>query len=211
MKPKNTQTWEWKGYYEYMHNRARKSMPKIASLFEKKRAVRILDFCCGSGGNAIYLAKKGFEVYGFDLSKDGIKIAKDGSKGLKTHFKVWSMERRLPYRSAFFDAIIIYRALYHARIATIRKAAKEVERVTKPGGLIYMESDQGPPVIFDRISKRVGVRTYLVDRGKDGFVYYHYFNKKELLSLFKNCKIRRFYFKGKKYALLAEKLNDKNV
>ena len=61
-----------------------------------------------------------------------------------------------------------------------------------------MESDQSFPITprFDRIGKRIGVRTYLIARGKDGLIDYHYFNKKELLTLFKNSRIACFWSKN---------------
>lgn len=200
---------KWTHYYK--ERAAQKtSIPRISLLLKKNGAVKVLDFCCGIGINGIYLARKGFDVYGFDRSPDGIKIAKGNSKGLGTHFRIWDMERKLPYKSAFFDAVIIYRALYHAKLRSIKRIAGEIERVTKNGGLIYMESNQGwdhgHPVIHNLTGKRVETRTYLVDRGEKGSMYYHYFNKDELLSLFKRCKIKRFSFKNKKYSLLAQKM-----
>ena len=132
------------------------------------------------------------------MSRGGIELAKRNSNGFKTHFRVWNMKKRLPYKDNFFDAVIVYRAMYHAGISMIRKIAKDVERVVKKGGFIYMESDQSFPITprFDRIGKRIGVRTYLIARGKDGLIDYHYFNKKELLTLFKNSRIACFWSKN---------------
>lgn len=39
------------------------------------RSGRALDICCGLGTNALYLAKKGFQVSGIDVSKTAIKRA----------------------------------------------------------------------------------------------------------------------------------------
>jgi 2-polyprenyl-3-methyl-5-hydroxy-6-metoxy-1,4-benzoquinol methylase len=38
---------------------------------------------CGSGRHVVYLAKNGFEVYGIDIAKSGIKIAKEWLKDEK--------------------------------------------------------------------------------------------------------------------------------
>jgi 2-polyprenyl-3-methyl-5-hydroxy-6-metoxy-1,4-benzoquinol methylase len=51
-------------------------IPKILALFKKHNVNRILDLGCGSGRHVIYFAKKGFDVYGIDVAKEGIKITK---------------------------------------------------------------------------------------------------------------------------------------
>ncbi len=194
----------WKSYYEDRDKR-KTSISRISHLLKKNGTIKVLDFCCGSGINGIYLARHGFDVSGFDLSPDGIRIAKKNSRRLRTHFRIWNMENKLPYNGASFDAVIIYRALYHAKLESIKRIAKEIERITRSGGLIYMESDQGPPVNYNKIGKLVAARTYLVDRGKEGMMYYHYFNKGELSKLFAKCKTKRFYFKDKRYSLLVQR------
>src|SRR5918996_1640389 len=40
------------------------------------RGLRIIDFGCGSGGNAVQLANRGAHVWAVDISEDLIRIAK---------------------------------------------------------------------------------------------------------------------------------------
>ena len=44
---------------------------------------RALDICCGVGTNTVYLAQKGFEVVGIDVSKTTLKIAKQKTRRAK--------------------------------------------------------------------------------------------------------------------------------
>lgn len=61
----------------------------------------ILDLACGKGRHANYLASLGFDVAGYDLSKNNIALAKENQKG-KVHFLVHDMREKFPEK---FDAI----------------------------------------------------------------------------------------------------------
>ena len=52
----------------------------LTKRWKKEGVKRILDLGCGTGRHAVYLAKNGFEVYGMDIAKTGIKIAKEWLK-----------------------------------------------------------------------------------------------------------------------------------
>ncbi|NWG11350.1 class I SAM-dependent methyltransferase [Candidatus Bathyarchaeota archaeon] len=41
---------------------------------------KALDICCGAGTNTVYLAKKGFEVTGIDISSKAIEYATEKAK-----------------------------------------------------------------------------------------------------------------------------------
>lgn len=41
------------------------------------RKDRVLDLCSGDGTNSIYLASKGFEVFGIDISPTAVRLAKE--------------------------------------------------------------------------------------------------------------------------------------
>ena len=68
-------------------------IPKVAHEFKKNKVKRILDLGSGSGRHIVYLAKHGFDMYGLDISKSGIKISKDWLKkeGLNAKFKTGSI------------------------------------------------------------------------------------------------------------------------
>jgi SAM-dependent methyltransferase len=42
-------------------------MGRVAEAFKNSRAKKILDLGCGTGRHLVYLAKKGFSLYGFDI------------------------------------------------------------------------------------------------------------------------------------------------
>ncbi len=183
------------------------NMVKLSQFFKKNGANKILDFYCGAGRNSIFLSKKGFAVSGFDGSEIAIRKALETQEKVKTQveFELLEYQGRLPYEDEFFDAIIVVRALYQARIKGIKEAIEEIRRVTKNAGYLYVESDQQ---IIWKARKSLGqIRTsergtYVHDDGS----YYHYFTKMELRTLFKGYKIVRFYFRDRKFYVLYQKV-----
>jgi SAM-dependent methyltransferase len=51
--------------------------PRIVKFFKKNNVKRVLDLGCGSGRHLIHLSKHGFDVFGIDISKHGLKIARE--------------------------------------------------------------------------------------------------------------------------------------
>jgi len=117
-----------------------KDVQAVVKFFEKRNVKRVLDLGCGTGRHLIYLAKQGFDVYGIDISKHGIEIANKWSKeeNLKAHLKIGDIYRKLPYENNFFDAIVSTKTVHHGKIENIRKLIKEMERILKPHGLIFI-------------------------------------------------------------------------
>ena len=115
-------------------------IPRIMRLFKKKGVKKILDLGCGSGRHTVYLAKHGFEVYGIDIALKGIKITKSWLKKEKSkaNLKVGNVYKKLPYPNNFFDALISTQTLHHNKINNIRKLIKEIERVLRANGLIFI-------------------------------------------------------------------------
>ncbi len=126
--------------YGKVFTRPQEDIPKIVRLFKKRGVKKVLDLGCGSGRHAVYLAKHGFEVYGIDIAPEGIKIAKNWLKKekLKANFKIGSIYKKLPYKDNFFDALISTSTIHHEKIKNIQKAIREIERVLKPKGLVFM-------------------------------------------------------------------------
>jgi len=170
--------------------RIHEALPKIVKLFKKRNVRRVLDLGCGSGRHIVYLTKHGFSVYGIDGAKEGIKIAKDWlkGKGLKATLKVGSIYKKLPYRENLFDAIICVAVMYHARIRSIKKLIKEIERVLKPKGLIFLTAPK-KKLKF----KEIEPRTYLMLEGDEKGLVHYIYNKKLLRKDFKKFKIYKIW------------------
>ncbi|HIH09204.1 MAG TPA: class I SAM-dependent methyltransferase [Candidatus Diapherotrites archaeon] len=74
---------------------------------------KALDLCCGAGTNSIFLAKKGFDVTGIDISPAAIGIAKRraGDEGVKVDFLVGNVLEFRPDR--VFDFVFDRGCFHH--------------------------------------------------------------------------------------------------
>lgn len=61
-------------------HRAQEDMPKIFKLLKEKKERKVLDLGCGTGRHIVYFAKRGFDVYGIDISPQAIKLTKSWLK-----------------------------------------------------------------------------------------------------------------------------------
>jgi ubiquinone/menaquinone biosynthesis C-methylase UbiE len=194
---------------------------EISNLFKKRHVRKILDLGCGTGRHTVYLAKKGFDAYGIDIAEEGIKILKQWLKKekLQANLKIGSIYKKLPYPDNFFDAVISTNTIHHERIQNIRKAIKEIERILKPSGIIFLTVRRRKFIknwqknkIIEKYGKQanrykvIGPRTYMpIEGGEKGLPHY-LFNEKLLRKEFKNFKNDKIWVTSDKrhYGFLAE-------
>ncbi|MDP2919715.1 MAG: class I SAM-dependent methyltransferase [Dehalococcoidia bacterium] len=127
----------------------------MVALFGARNVRRVLDLGCGAGRHVIYLAQKGYEVYGLDSSAEGLKMAGEllAETNLTAELASASMYKPLPYPDSFFDALVCTKALNHGAIESIRRAIREMERVLKPGGILFLvvTEDEEAMVVAGRL------------------------------------------------------------
>lgn len=99
-----------------------------------ERGCRVLDLGCGSGRDSFFLAENGYRVWGIDISQVAIEKACKNSKSKKIDFRVASAEE-LDFEDNFFDAVYSGWVL---QSVPLQKAASEIKRVLKPGGVAYL-------------------------------------------------------------------------
>lgn len=115
----------------------------------------VLDICCGSGNNAIYLAKQGFTCHGIDISPTAIKYAgqKASKEGVSCKLVTGNV-LQLPYPDNTFT-LVFDRGCFHSIQPQDRQAfVQGVYRVLKPSGkyqlICFSTKDHtyGPPYAF---------------------------------------------------------------
>ena len=110
---------------------------------------RTLEVGCGQGYNAIWLAQRGFDVFGIDLSLTAIKAARDLASGLdgQARFEVANLlegpAQGAPYAFAFDRAVMhLFEEVEHRERYVANLAAS-----MRPGALYHTlsGSTDGPP------------------------------------------------------------------
>lgn len=106
---------------------------------------RALDLACGLGGNALFLARRGFQVDAVDISPVAIGI-------LRTHVE----HQGLPIRAWSEDACSMTFPMEEYRVIVVsrfleRSLASSILQALEPGGLLFYQtftaaklSDEGP-------------------------------------------------------------------
>jgi len=188
----------------------------VTELFKERRVRRVLDLGCGAGRHIIYLTQKNLDVYGIDISKEALRKAKQrlNKLNLSANIKVGSMTS-LPYRDNFFDALISTTTIHHGNIQQIKKTIKEIERVIKPAGLIFVtvpKNRSKKEIPKERLFgiKFIAPRTFVILGGEEKGLPHYQFNKDLLRKNFKNFKIINLWINDKgSYCFLGE-LKDKS-
>lgn len=99
----------------------------------KKRYKNVLDAGCGDGRVAQIMGKYlGIRLYGVDISKKGVELAKKA--GVKA--KIADLSKKIPFKDNFFDLVISTEVLEH--VIDPDTFLKEIHRILKPNGLLLL-------------------------------------------------------------------------
>jgi tellurite methyltransferase len=96
---------------------------------------RVLDVAMGDGRNTVFLASKGFEAEGVDLSEENIARAQASARdnGVTIKARVVDLEKDPYIPPGTFDVIICFRYLQRSLIPHMKNGLKE-------GGVIVYET-----------------------------------------------------------------------
>jgi ubiquinone/menaquinone biosynthesis C-methylase UbiE len=145
------------------------------SKLEKK----ILD--CGAGGRAppLYIFHLlGYETHGIDISEEQIKEAKVfcEQKGIDLGIEKGDM-RDLPFEDYSFSFAYSYNTIFHMAKAEVAIAVKEMKRILRRNGLLYVNFTSTDDSRFGE-GKKLGDGEF--DRGENGEIELHsYFRDDE--------------------------------
>lgn len=116
----------------------------------------ILDLGCGTGGHAIPLARRGYEVTGIDLSPEMVDQAAEKARAhsLDVEFTVGDVRSLRLGRT--FDAVVSMFAVlsYQLTNEDLAAAFETVAAHLEPGGLFVFDVWFGPAVLSERPEQR---------------------------------------------------------
>ncbi|MCD6485199.1 MAG: class I SAM-dependent methyltransferase [Candidatus Odinarchaeota archaeon] len=169
------------------------------------RTVRILDVGCGAGRYTIYLAKKGFYVFGIDSSRMALNMFIDKLGRLPGDVSNRIVVRYLNFhnlsvhlKNVVFDAILASHSIEHCNsVQEFIDLLKQLSLLLNSQGLFLaiIPSIGKKP----HCTKQVSEHVYLCPEGDANVVIPHIlFTKKLMIKLFK------LYFNIEKYGVIQE-------
>ena len=150
----NKALWE-KGDFTRIASTMRQSAEKLVAQFNITKGMKVLDVGCGDGTTAIPMANLGAEVLGVDIARN---LVKAGNERVKLEevpnckFQEGDATNLAELEENSFDLVVsIFGVMFAPRPMDV---AKELVRVTKPGGKIIMGNwIPGDPTLVAQILK----------------------------------------------------------
>ncbi|MCG2777061.1 MAG: class I SAM-dependent methyltransferase [Desulfobacterales bacterium] len=149
---------------------------------------QVLDVAMGTGANAVYLARMGFEVEGVDISAEAVNTALELARksGVNLKARLADLESNYRIRKSSYDVIICFKYLQRSLIQQLKDGLRT-------GGMVVYE-------------------TFIVDQTRFGKPKNpdHLLKHNELLDLFRDFRCLRYregIFKSRKAiaSIIAEK------
>jgi len=159
-----------------------------------REGVRILDYGCGGGNNARFLAAEGFDLYAVDSAPTAIEltracVAEILGEANPDKIRVGDFGN-LPFPDMHFDAVIDRQSLDQNAAVDLPGLVNEIFRVLKPGGLYFgINFSDGHPQIEH--GRHLGGGDYAEFTGGmfKGLGQKHFFSVSEAQTLFANFEI----------------------
>ncbi len=131
---------------------------------------QVLDVAMGSGANAVYLARMGFEVEGVDISAEAVNTALELARksGMNLKARLADLESNYRIRKSSYDVIICFKYLQRSLIQQMKDGLRT-------GGMVVYE-------------------TFIVDQARFGKPKNpdHLLKHNELLDLFRDSRCLRY-------------------
>lgn len=130
---------------------------------------KMLDLACGRGRHATYLAKKGFQITGIDLSPQSIAFAKQEERD---NLDFYIADMRETFKANYFDYVWNFFTSfgYFLEKSENLKSVQSISKSLKPKGFVIIDFFNSQYVLDHLVSnemKRVNGITFLIERSVD--------------------------------------------
>jgi len=147
------------------------------NLGQFKEGSTILEIGSNIGQYTTLFAEKGFKMIGSDLSGKAVGLGNNIARELNLKnidYVQADAENLSRFNDESFDGVVSFSTLRY--VPDLRKALKEIYRVTKKGGVIVLDFPNKHCPWFKLLKNKFGVENHIHD---------HFFSAKELTCLFK--------------------------
>ena len=166
----------------------------LSENWKHKNFKTFLDMGCGFGRNSIFMAKQGFDVFGFDLSEHSVNLtiekAKEQNVTLKAENFVVADMINLPYADNSFDCLLALNVISHTDTEGFKKILSEIKRVLKPNGEAYFTVGSKESFWFNNpvciyVDENTRIR---VEDGPENGIPHFYIGDEDCFSMFNDFK-----------------------
>lgn len=181
----NDEIRDWESAYRQLPYQEIHPHPLVLQLAERvdpTRHLHWLDLGCGDGRHLVYLAQRGWQMYGLDLAmwgliRTGERLEMDDLPAMLTYGNM----QKLPLAQGSLDGVISIKVIHHQVYKDIRKTFSEIQRVLRPGGLLLASLPQAPVENWKQGRYReVEAGTYIPLEGFEQGIPHHFFEQTEI-------------------------------
>jgi SAM-dependent methyltransferase len=134
--------WDWENVneaYRATHLKPTEDCQHCAETWKHAGYESVLDLGAGLGRHSICFAKNGLKTSAFDISEYGINHLQTWAETEKVNIETTIGDMlSLPYADNSFDCVFAYHVISHSDSIGIKIIIKEIERVLKPKGAVYL-------------------------------------------------------------------------
>ncbi len=172
------ETWFHSPYYEMLYYKrdrkeAQEFIDALLNFLQPASQSSFLDLACGSGRHSQYLASKGYEVTGIDLSDELIEKARQHEyRNLSFFVHDMRNEFRINYYNYTLNLFTSFG--YFESVHDNERVLKNVYKGLKPGGVFVLDFFHAEKVIQTMVrheSKKINAAEFTITREEeDGFI-----------------------------------------
>ena len=165
----------------------------VADVLQEHDCRRVVDLGCGSGRHTVFLGQRGFDVIGIDNSPTALGLTREWltHEGLRAQLARADMRRPLPLPAACCDGVVSTQVIHHALLAIVRGTARELGRILRPGGVLFVSVPLGtdPEDTFEEVEPG----TFVPTSGSELGLPHHIFTPEDLCALFPAFAVEELY------------------
>jgi SAM-dependent methyltransferase len=155
---------------------------------------RVLDAGCGVGRQLVPLAQHGFQMVGVDREAAVLPVLKKNLAAAALSAPLLQADlRRLPLAAGRFDLVVSINVINHGDAATFRDYCRELDRVLRPGGylFIYTSPREAGDLVRLPQTRELEPGTLVDIATPDGDLVHHFPTPEELQAQFSDYEVRR--------------------
>ena len=159
--------------------------PWFIDVFQEYGVSHVCDAACGFGAYAAMLSANGYRVSGFDFAQTAVELTQlllsQNALPYET-FRVCDI-CQIDFLDGAFDAVVSHAVLDHLDAASAATALRELVRITKDHGLIFLSFDPLEQDDLDEPHRILPDGSFLYTGQNRNGLLFRYYSSDEILTL----------------------------